>query len=92
MRAAAGRREVTLVGLSLDWGLPKNIKKDSWPVKTHDAVTCSELCGRVSRVSSLRATIFVCVPFLATVIGTKKDILDKNGTVSVCNSYLCCER
>lgn len=28
-------------------------------MKTHDAVTCSELCGRVSRVSSLRATVFV---------------------------------
>lgn len=59
VRAAAGRRVVTLVGLSLGGGLPKKIKKDSWPVKTHDAVTCSELCGRVSRVSSLRATIFV---------------------------------
>lgn len=59
VRAAAGRRVVTLVGLSLGGGLPKKIKKDSWPVKTLDAVTCSELCGRVSRVSSLRATIFV---------------------------------
>lgn len=36
----------------------KNIK-DSRPVKT-DAVTCSELCGHVLRVSSLRASICPC--------------------------------